>query len=199
MQYPLGIANIRRQDLIDCDQAGIFLETSNRSAGKAHKTVRVVSRGPYSKTQKWNIMMGVSGEEAQGQVPSRRWRTRWVEGGTTVGRVLEFINIVIADIGQGTPQRRYCFLMDNLAAHHNAAVAALIHGNGHRLVFRAPYYAVDSPIEYVFNTLQGLLRNNMHNITDHASLLNESTMQLAIWMIFHPILSTVDTGGTKIN
>ena len=26
--------------------------------------------------------------------------------------------------------------------------------SGHRVLFRAPYYAVDGPIEYFFNTLQ---------------------------------------------
>ena len=186
MQYPYGIANIHREDMIDCDQAGIFLETVNRSGGKAHKTVRVVSRGPYSKTQKWNVMLGVSGAAPQGQVLSPRWRTRWTQGGTTIDRVLEFLNVVIGDIGQGTPQRRYCFLMDNLAAHHNAAVAALIHGHGHRLVFRAPYYAVDGPIEYVFNTIQSILRTNMHNITDHASLLNEIDNAIASIDDFSP-------------
>ena len=173
LPYPLGIADIRRQDMIDCDEAGIFLETVNRNNGKAHKTVRVVSRGPYSKTQKWNVMMGISGEDAENQVPSRRWRTRWVQGGTTIERVIEFVTIVLNSIGHATPARRYCFTMDNLSAHKNAAVAALIHGHGHRLIFRAPYYPVDGPIEYVFNTLQGILRSNMHNINDHASLLHE--------------------------
>ena len=83
------------------------------------------------------------------------------------------VNVVLEDIGHATPERRYCFTMDNLAAHKNAAVAALIHGHGHRLVFRAPYYPMDGPIEYVFNTLQGLLRSNMHNIHDAPTLLNE--------------------------
>ena len=159
--------------MIDCDEAGVFLETSDRGNGKAHKTVRVISRGPYSKTEKWNLMMGISGEEGGVENPSRRWRTLWLRGGTTIERVLEFVNVVLEDIGHATPERRYCFTMDNLAAHKNAAVAALIHGHGHRLVFRAPYYPMDGPIEYAFNTLQGLLRSNMHNIHDAPSLLNE--------------------------
>ena len=94
LPYPLGIADIRRQDMIDCDEAGIYLESSNRTQGKSHKTVRVIARGPYSKTQKWNLMMGICGEEGDPQNPSRRWRTMWLRGGTTIVRVLEFVNVV---------------------------------------------------------------------------------------------------------
>ena len=118
-------------------------------------------------------MMGVCGEEGNAQAPSRRWRTIWLRGGTTIDRVMQFFNVVLADIGHGNAQRRYTFLMDNLSAHHNGAVAALIYAHGHRLVFRAPYYPTDAPIEYVFNTLQCILRSNMHSIRDAGTLLHE--------------------------
>lgn len=52
-------------------------------------------------------------------------------------------------------------------------MALLIFQAGHRLVFRAPYYPVDGPIEYVFNTIQGTLRINMGLITDGESLRDE--------------------------
>ena len=186
LPYPLGIADIRREDMIDVDEAGIFLESSARRNGKAHSTVRVVSRGPYSKTEKWNLMMGVSGEEGTPQNPSRRWRTMWLRGGTTIERVLEFLNVVLAELGHGTPQRRYTFLMDNLSSHHNGAVAALIYGHGHRLVFRAPYYPTDAPIEYVFNSLQSVLRSNVHNIRDAGTLLHEINSAIASMDDFAP-------------
>jgi len=51
-------------------------------------------------------------------------------------------------------------------------MAALIWAAGHRLVFRAPYYPIDGPIEYVFNTIQGVLRIRMDVITDGPSLIN---------------------------
>jgi transposase len=63
--------------------------------------------------------------------------------------------------------------MDNLNSHHNALVTQLIYNAGHKLAFRAPYYAVDGPIEYVFNTLQNYLRINLPRITDNESLLHE--------------------------
>ena len=173
MPYPFGIADIRRDDIIDIDEAGIFLETADRQAGKAYKNVRVCSGGPYSKTEKWNIIMGVSGEEGNPQNPSHRWRMLWLQGGTTIKRVVHFVTMILGDIGHAIPQRRYCFTMDNLAAHHNVAVAAVIYAHGHRLAFRAPYYPTDGPIEYVFNTLQCLLRTNLHRIVDAPSLLDE--------------------------
>ena len=173
LPFPLGIADIRREDIIDIDEAGIFLETADRSAGKAYVGVRVSSGGPYSKTEKWNLIMGISGEEGTAEQPSRRWRMLWLQGGTTTQKVMQFVSMILNDIGVGTPQRRYTFTMDNLSAHHNVGVAALIYGFGHRLAFRAPYYPTDGPIEYVFNTIQTLLRTNLHRVTDAASLLDE--------------------------
>ena len=46
--------------------------------------------------------------------------------------------------------------MDNLWSHRNQQMSAIIIGAGHRIVFCAPYYPVDGPIEYVFNTVQGV-------------------------------------------
>ena len=49
-------------------------------------------------------------------------------------------------------------------------MAAIIYAAGHRLAFRAPYYPIDGPIEFVFNTVQGMLRINMAQITDETTL-----------------------------
>ena len=38
------------------------------------------------------------------------------------------------------------------SSHHNAQVSAMVLAAGHRIMFRAPYYPVDGPIEFVFNT-----------------------------------------------
>jgi len=57
-------------------------------------------------------------------------------------------------------------------------MAAIIYATGHRLVLRAPYYPVDGPIEFVFNTIQGMLRLNMGRITCENTLIQE--LQFAI-------------------
>jgi transposase len=62
--------------------------------------------------------------------------------------------------------------MDNLTAHHHPAVIQLILGRGHNVVFRAPYYPVDGPIEYVFNTLQCTLSHRMFEIDNYQDLNN---------------------------
>jgi hypothetical protein len=54
--------------------------------------------------------------------------------------------------------------MDNLLAHHNQMVVQMIHAYGHRVVFRAPYWPVDGPIEHVFNTIEGALARRMYQI-----------------------------------
>ena len=57
---------------------------------------------------------------------------------------------------------------------------------GHRLVFRAPYYPIDGPIEYVFNTIQGTLCINNANIFDGPSLVNEVLSTIADTNTFEP-------------
>ena len=61
-------------------------------------------------------------------------------------------------------------MMDNLNAHTNPTVTAMILDAGHRILFRTPYYPVDGPIEYVFNTIQNLLCIFMREIRDMESL-----------------------------
>ena len=47
LPYPFGIADIPKDDWIDLDEAGIFVETANRTSGKAYLRVRVRKEGPY--------------------------------------------------------------------------------------------------------------------------------------------------------
>ena len=55
-------------------------------------------------------------------------------------------------------------MMDNLTAHKHPMVLQLITAHGHRYLFRAPYYPVDGPVEYVFDYIENSLRIEMHNI-----------------------------------
>jgi transposase len=79
--------------------------------------------------------------------------------------------MVLEDIGPAVPDNFYVFTMDNLNAHKNEAVIALIHAYGHGVVYRAPYWAVDAAIEYVFNTLQALLRAKLYRIKNMNDLI----------------------------
>mmetsp|Transcript_21198 Transcript_21198/g.21603 ORF Transcript_21198/g.21603 Transcript_21198/m.21603 type:complete len:85 (-) Transcript_21198:203-457(-) len=56
--------------------------------------------------------------------------------------------------------------MDNLNTHHNAVILGEFQARSHRYCFRAPYYPVDGPIEYVFNTIENALQYRMYEVKD---------------------------------
>jgi hypothetical protein len=76
MPYPFGIADIRREDLIDLDECGVFVETADKHIGKAYVGNRVRQAGNYSKSEKWTLFLAVAGSAA-----AERWRDMWLEGG----------------------------------------------------------------------------------------------------------------------
>ena len=121
-------------------------------------------------------MLAICGEDGNDGQPSRRWRTVWNDGGTTIDKMLEFLQEVLDEVGHANENGVHVFTMDNLNSHRNEAVVALIHLYGHGIVYRAPYWAVDAPIEYVFHTLQSLLRARLHTIRDIPDL-NEAINQ----------------------
>ena len=63
--------------------------------------------------------------------------------------------------------------MDNLSSHRSVLVQQAIHLVGHRCIFRAPYYPVDSPIEHLFNTVQMALTLKMYEMRDPAQVKPE--------------------------
>lgn len=110
LPYPYGIADIRRQDLIDIDECGKELSHCDRHIGKSYQGERVKQTGPYTKSDKYNLLLAISGDGAT----NRRWRDIWTGEGTTGERMIAFIRRIVNAIGPGTPARRYCFTMDNL-------------------------------------------------------------------------------------
>jgi len=183
LPYPLGIANIRRQDMIDLDECGIELSTADRSIGKAYLGRRVKQSGLYSKSDKLNLLLAISGDDDN----PMRWRDIWTGEGTTGIRMIEFIWRIIYDIDSlDEADQQFCFIVDNLRSHHNQQMSAIIIEAGHRIVFRAPYYSVYGPVEYVFNTIQGVTRIRNHLISDAATLQKEIDHAIAFIPSFAP-------------
>lgn len=183
LPFPYGIADIPREELIDLDECGIELSSADRKIGKAYVGKRCQQSGLYSKTDKLNLLLAISGDHEN----PMRWRDIWTGEGTTGNRMADFIRKIIKDLAAlDTPSCRFCFIMDNLRSHHNQQMAAIIIGAGHRLVFRAPYYPVDGPIEYVFNTIQGILRIRNDRITDGPTLQHEIDVAIASIPSFAP-------------
>ena len=173
LPYPLGIADIHRSRVIDLDECGVFLETTaNRKYGKAYLGLRVRDEGPYSKSEKLNLLLAICGENNDNGIDARRWADIWIEGGTTVFKMLEFIHQILEDIGPANENNFFVFTMDNLNSHKNPAVIALIHVYGRGVVFRAPYWAVDGSIEFVFNTIQTLVRSWLYEIYNGEDLIH---------------------------
>lgn len=162
MPYPLGIQGIPKDDIIDVDEAAIFLEMCVRSFAKVYIGKRSRLIGHYGHSRKYTLVMAISGG------PNGE---RWVEfverPGTSITDFANFINQVLTSLPAGTCKT---FIMDNLTSHTNQLIRQLIHAAGHRVVFRAPYYPVDGPIEYVFNTIQQELRLRCHQINNHQDL-----------------------------
>jgi len=142
LPYPYGIVNIRCHDLIDMDKYGIELSMVDCSIGKAYIGKRVKQSGLYSKSDKWTLLLAIYGN------PNVRiWQKLWTEEGTTRDRMVSLLTMIFNQLGPGKIDRRFCFIMDNLNSHHNVQMSLLFFMAGHRLVFWAPYYLIDGPIE----------------------------------------------------
>jgi hypothetical protein len=182
---PFGIADVPRSRLIDLDEAAMFVESGNRSRGKAHISRRVREIGPYGHSEKVNLLLAICGENNTAGRPVRRWVETWSQGGTTTTKFLAFIQRILRDLGPGTNGNWCCFTMDNLNSHRNVLVQQAIHAAGHRCVFRAPYYPVDSAIEHFFNTVQLAMTLAMYRLHDVDDVMREFLKLLRHTATFH--------------
>ena len=66
--------------------------------------------------------------------------------------------------------------MDNLNSHKHPLVLNEILNRGHKCVFRAPYWAVDGAIEYVFNTMNTMLMIHYNELRTIGDLENNNSV-----------------------
>ncbi|CAB9525377.1 expressed unknown protein [Seminavis robusta] len=161
--YPTGIAGTSRSTIIDWDEAGVWVETTNRGYGKCFIGSRAREEGPYNHSQKYTLTAAIRGGPGGGCFVNFALRA-----GTSVMDTHDFLEDIIngpGGIGVGGGGNTCTFICDNLAAHHSPLIAYLLNSNGHRLVFRAPYNPWDGPIEYFFNYIQQQLSLELHNVT----------------------------------
>lgn len=178
--YPFGRADIRTRDMIDMDEAGFKIEATNPSWGKSVSWSRCHTDGSYNRERKLNCMMGISADSTI----NMSWHDVWpqCEGGTTLYRVYVFFERIIDWLDAHHPGRVFCFTMDNLNIHSNPIILHLITSRGHRYLFRAPYWSVDGPMEYVFNTMHVkllLFFRQIDNLTQLENALNQIIGQLS--------------------
>ncbi|CAB9517887.1 hypothetical protein SEMRO_889_G216540.1 [Seminavis robusta] len=94
--YPAGIRNTSRSTIIDWDEAGIFLETTNRSYGKCIVSSRVNEEGHYNHAQKYTLIAAVSGGPN-----GACWFDFKLKAGTTVLDTYDFLDEIINNLGDG--------------------------------------------------------------------------------------------------
>ena len=146
--------------MIDIDEARVILANTNAHYGKTMIGRRCRMIGHYERDNRGRLIIaGIDGSSE-----GRRWVKAYEDGGTDLERFVDFLQDVLNDIGYGHPGNRRCFMMDNLSTHHHNFIAHMIHGAGHYLVFRAPYWPKDGPIEYFFNYLEVRLTAMPHEI-----------------------------------
>ena len=185
--YPHGMADVDTDDIIDIDECGLFLETSNRNHGKVARGRRCDQRGVYNRGQKMNLLLAVCADRNY----PMRWEESWIGEGTTLYRFYNYMHRIVDDLAQQHPGRSFCFTMDNLNVHKNPMVVNLILNAGHRLVFRAPYWAVDGAIEYVFNTLQTTLMVYYNKLNSMEDLENKVRQIIGAMETFRPYFQHV--------
>ena len=187
LDYSFGIANIDPRDLIDIDEMGIEIEHSNRKHGKTAEGNRCNEAGVYNRNEKLNVLLAICGCD----VNPLRWVETWTGEGTTLFRYYEFLVKVLDDLDVLFPGRVFCFTKDNLNSHKNPFILDTILARGHKIVFRAPYWAVDGAVEYVFNTTHSLIEvmfNNVDNLISLELVLREI---IASMQIFRPYFEHV--------
>lgn len=79
-----------------------------------------------------------------------KWHDIWPqdEGGTTIFRVYTCFERICIQLAIDWPGRQFCFTMDNLNIHKHPMILQLLRSRGYRILFRAPHWSVDGPMEY---------------------------------------------------
>eukprot|EP00536_Pseudo-nitzschia_multiseries_P008116 jgi/Psemu1/19608/gm1.19608_g len=104
MDYPFGIADIRRDDMIDVDEAGIKLEHANKKMGKCSLCGRVQQRGNYGHGVNHTLKIAIASNQ-EGQ----QW-VRFDTAGTAVFSFAAFIESILEDLPPGIDGNRKCFI-----------------------------------------------------------------------------------------
>ena len=171
--------------MIDIDEAGFKLNDKDRKRGKVTRQKRADARGMYKKGVKGtNLLMGISGDA---QDPFE-FHQMFSEGGTDLWSFFCFMEDFIEWLDLNRPNETFCFTMDNLNVYKRPLILDMIEDAGHRIVFRAPYWSCDGPIEYVFNTIHVKLLMNDTGVKTTAAL-EEEIDDIIFGMVdasFHP-------------
>ena len=95
--------------------------------------------------------------------------------GTTTAMFYDFLDSMFERINRmeqaGLWPGPKCCIWDNLSSHAADPINNLLHIRQQMAVPRAPYWPVDSPIEYVFNQLEQELKRCLYHINTMDDLI----------------------------
>lgn len=101
LDAPHGIADVARDDMIDIDEAGIFLEKANRRYGKAHVSSRTRAAGNYGHGEKHTLLLAIAGGP-----DGERWIDYSSRAGTSAYDFYQFIEKILVEIGHANLSRK---------------------------------------------------------------------------------------------
>ncbi len=186
---------MRTQDMINVDEAGFKIETTNPRFGKTVLWLLCYLEGEYNRDKKVNFLW-----------PSPLIRTITWSGiisghkkkaGQICFRCMCFFRGLLFSWQSTFLVDLFCFTVDNLNTHKHPMVLGLITGGSHRYLVCAPYWSVNGPIEYIFNTIHTKLLSFFGEIDDLDMLetyLNKLSM---IWLALRITFTTLVSQITK--
>ena len=169
-QHPQGVDGEDTDDMIDIDEAAFGLQAQDRKRGKVTKERRCDARGKFKKgAGRVSLLLGISGHQRN----PFSFHKQFSKGGTNQWRFYVFMREFIDWLDANRPGGSFCFTMDNLNIHKHPVILDMIEDAGHRIVFRAPYWSCDGPIEYVFNTIHFKLQMDDDGVDNTEDLIDK--------------------------
>ena len=185
LPIPFGVNGCERRRLIDIDECGIELNSTNRKYGHSFTGVRVVKPGHYSRDTKLTVLLAVEAgdpalpEHIRGSTHNpRRWLRILVKAGTSTIDFNSFVEAICLDLENYRPEGmvgndRRVFLWDNLASHCSPIIHQTVEGTyNHLIIRRPPYKPSDAPIEYIFCSLICELQSRTFEFNNLAELIH---------------------------
>jgi len=172
MGEPFGVVGVNIADVLDLDEMGLFLDSTNWKYGKTVRGMRADHKGQYNCCVKINFLAAISADNDD----PMRWYECWSGKGTTVKLFVAFMVQILDDLDVRHHGRLFCLTIDNLNVHRNAGVANDAVNRGHCIIYRAHYWYVDGVIEYVFNTVHTGLLSYYNRITTMDELRNAAIL-----------------------
>jgi len=170
--FPDGVLGESTRDIIDLDESKFKIEDQNRRFGKVAREKLCDASGKYmNESDGIDLLMAISGDERVDQAFS--FHRCYTKGNTDLWRFYSYTDDFFIWLAANHPRRQFLFTLDNLNLHKSPIVLNLIHTNGHRIVYRAPYWSCDGAIEYIFNTIQTKLQMDTEWVDSIHGLVNK--------------------------